>query len=61
MKVEGVDDEKSGAVTLDSVLLIDFDTREDTWGKVAINLSSSVIPVVKLTSNITIDKQKLHE
>ena len=36
MKVEGVDDEKSGAVTLDSVLLIDFDTREDTWGKVKI-------------------------
>jgi len=28
--VTDVNDEKSGAVTLDSVLLLDFDTREDT-------------------------------
>lgn len=29
--VDHVDDEKSGAVTINSVLLLDFDTRTDTW------------------------------
>merc|ERR1711973_1059306 len=31
VKVLSVDDEKSGACTLDSVLLLDFDTSVDTW------------------------------
>jgi len=33
VRVENIDDEKSGAVTMESVLLIDVNTREDTWGK----------------------------
>ena len=33
VKITGVDLEKGGPVTPDSALLLDFDTREDTWSK----------------------------